>query len=168
MARQRKRGTASGSLMLAFSPLPLAFMVSQSTETGPGTALFLLFAAFLVACWGTWDHRRRAHNARGTNPRSTNPRSTTALGVLIPKPSRTIPQDVKIAVAVRDQGCCQHCGTSTGPMHYDHVIPYSMGGDNSVENIQLLCRRCNGAKSNSTSASVIHELRLCRILGSSR
>jgi len=64
------------------------------------------------------------------------------------KRSRSIPQDVKIAVAVRDEGLCQHCGTSTGPMQYDHVIPYSMGGDNSVENIQLLCRRCNGAKSN--------------------
>jgi HNH endonuclease len=62
--------------------------------------------------------------------------------------SRSIPQDVKIAVAVRDQGLCQHCGTSAGPMEYDHVIPYSMGGDNSVENIQLLCRRCNAAKSN--------------------
>jgi hypothetical protein len=62
--------------------------------------------------------------------------------------SRSIPQDVKIAVAVRDQGCCQHCGTFAGPMQYDHVIPYSMGGDNSVENIQLLCRRCNAAKSN--------------------
>jgi HNH endonuclease len=62
--------------------------------------------------------------------------------------SRSIPQDVKIAVAVRDEGLCQHCGTSTGPMQYDHVIPYSMGGDNSVENIQLLCRRCNAAKSN--------------------
>lgn len=32
------------------------------------------------------------------------------------KRSRSIPQDVKIAVAVRDQGCCQHCGTFTGPM----------------------------------------------------
>ena len=47
MARQRKRGTASGSLMLAFSLLPLVFMVSQSTETGvgPGTVLFMLFGA---------------------------------------------------------------------------------------------------------------------------
>jgi hypothetical protein len=64
------------------------------------------------------------------------------------KRTRSIPQDVKIAVAVRDQGLCQQCGTSSGPMQYDHVIPYSMGGDNSVENIQLLCRRCNAAKSN--------------------
>jgi hypothetical protein len=73
------------------------------------------------------------------------------LGVNAPaatKRSRSIPQDVKIAVAVRDEGLCQHCGTSAGPMQYDHVIPYSMGGDNSVENIQLLCRRCNAAKSN--------------------
>jgi hypothetical protein len=62
--------------------------------------------------------------------------------------SRSIPQDVKIAVAVRDEGLCQHCGTSAGPMQYDHVIPFSMGGDNSVENIQLLCHRCNRAKSN--------------------
>jgi hypothetical protein len=62
--------------------------------------------------------------------------------------SRSIPQDVKIAVAVRDEGLCQHCGTFAGPMQYDHVIPYSMGGDNSVENIQLLCHRCNRAKSN--------------------
>ena len=64
------------------------------------------------------------------------------------KSTRSIPQDVKIAVAVRDQGRCQHCGTSAGPMEYDHVIPYSAGRDNSVENIQLLCRRCNAAKSN--------------------
>jgi 5-methylcytosine-specific restriction endonuclease McrA len=53
-----------------------------------------------------------------------------------------------VAVAVRDQGRCQHCGTSAAPIEYDHVIPYSVGGDNSVENIQLLCRRCNAAKSN--------------------
>jgi len=131
--------------MLAFSPLPLAFMVSQSTEVGAETVgfLFLLFGA--LAVWlAMWDRRQRAHH----DARGTNPQSIAELDLRIPIGSRTIPQDVKIAVAVRDQGCCQHCGTSTGPMHYDHVIPYSMGGDNSVENIQLLCRRCNGAKSN--------------------
>ena len=138
MARQRKRGTASGNLMLAFSPLPLAFMVSQSTELGPGTLLFMLFAALVVR----WAHRRRAQNARRTNPQSI-----TELGLRIPIGSRTIPQDVKIAVSVRDGGKCQRCG-STKDLQYDHVIPYSMGGDNSVENIQLLCRRCNAAKSN--------------------
>lgn len=138
MARQRKRGTASGSLMLAFSPLSLTFMVSQSTEASPWTVLFMLFAALVVR----WAYRQRAHNARRTNPQSI-----TELGLRIPIGSRTIPQDVKIAVSVRDGGKCQRCG-STKDLQYDHVIPYSMGGDNSVDNIQLLCRGCNRAKSN--------------------
>jgi 5-methylcytosine-specific restriction endonuclease McrA len=138
MARQRKRGTASGSLMLAFSPLPLAFVVSQSTEVSLGTVLIMLFAALFVR----WAHRQRGHNARRTNPQSI-----TELGLRIPIGSRTIPQDVKIAVSVRDGGKCQRCG-SAKDLQYDHVIPYSMGGDSSVENIQLLCRRCNAAKSN--------------------
>lgn len=28
----------------------------------------------------------------------------------------------------------------------DHVIPLSRGGRDSVENYQVLCRRCNGSK----------------------
>jgi 5-methylcytosine-specific restriction endonuclease McrA len=91
-------------------------------------------------------------DSRGARSPALGPRNCGGVfGVDAPaatKRSRSIPQDVKIAVAVRDQGLCQHCGTSAGPMQYDHVIPYSMGGDNSVENIQLLCRRCNAAKSN--------------------
>lgn len=59
--------------------------------------------------------------------------------------SRVIPQDVKIAVSVRDQGRCRQCG-STQDLHYDHVIPWSKGGANTVSNIQLLCGRCNRRK----------------------
>ena len=59
--------------------------------------------------------------------------------------SRSIPQDVKIAVSVRDQGMCVQCG-STQDLHYDHKIPWSRGGTNTVNNIQLLCGRCNRIK----------------------
>jgi hypothetical protein len=59
--------------------------------------------------------------------------------------TRVIAQDVKIAVAVRDQGRCRQCG-SNQDLHYDHVIPWSKGGANSVNNIQLLCGPCNRAK----------------------
>ena len=59
--------------------------------------------------------------------------------------SRTIPQDVKIAVSARDQGRCVQCG-STQELHYDHKIPWSRGGSNTVNNIQLLCGRCNRIK----------------------
>jgi hypothetical protein len=59
--------------------------------------------------------------------------------------SRVIPQDVKIAVSVRDQGKCVQCG-STHDLHYDHKVPWSRGGTNTVNNIQLLCGPCNRRK----------------------
>jgi hypothetical protein len=60
--------------------------------------------------------------------------------------TRTIPQDVKVAVAARDGGRCRQCG-SAEDIHFDHVIPWSRGGANTVNNIQLLCGTCNRAKS---------------------
>ena len=56
-----------------------------------------------------------------------------------------IPQDVKIQVSVRDQGRCVQCG-SAEDLHYDHKIPWSKGGANTVNNIQLLCGTCNRRK----------------------
>ncbi|MHC4883365.1 MAG: HNH endonuclease, partial [Planctomycetota bacterium] len=59
--------------------------------------------------------------------------------------SRHIPDDVKVEVWQRDQGKCVKCGASEY-LEYDHIIPFSKGGANSVNNIQLLCRKCNLAK----------------------
>jgi HNH endonuclease len=59
--------------------------------------------------------------------------------------SRDIPQDVKIKVSARDQGKCVQCA-STDDLHFDHKIPWSRGGANTVNNIQLLCGRCNRHK----------------------
>jgi hypothetical protein len=59
---------------------------------------------------------------------------------------RSVPQDIKIAVSVRDGGRCRQCG-STHQLHFDHVIPVSRGGANTAANIQLLCGSCNRAKS---------------------
>ena len=59
--------------------------------------------------------------------------------------TRSIPQDVKIAVAARDGGRCRQC-CSTTDLHFDHVIPWSKGGANTVANIQLLCGPCNRRK----------------------
>lgn len=59
--------------------------------------------------------------------------------------TRTIPQDVKIAVSARDGGRCRQCG-STADLHFDHVIPWSKGGANTITNIQILCGPCNRRK----------------------
>ncbi len=61
--------------------------------------------------------------------------------------SRVIPQHVKTAVWQRDGGRCVQCGEQTY-LEFDHVIPWSKGGASTVENLQVLCRRCNLTKSN--------------------
>ena len=58
--------------------------------------------------------------------------------------SRMIPQDVKVAVAARDQGRCQVCG-SRADIQFDHVIPF--GSPAAVANLRLLCGTCNRRKS---------------------
>lgn len=60
---------------------------------------------------------------------------------------RIIPSDIKEIVYVRDKGCCVTCGSKEN-IEFDHIIPFSKGGSNSVNNIQLLCLKCNRAKSN--------------------
>jgi len=54
-----------------------------------------------------------------------------------------IPEHVKATVFQRDGGRCRQCGYVGKYIEYDHVIPRSKGGQNTVENIQLLCRECN-------------------------
>lgn len=59
----------------------------------------------------------------------------------------SIPTEVKIAVWQRDKERCVSCYNNTN-LEFDHIIPVSKGGANSIKNIQLLCRNCNRTKSN--------------------
>lgn len=59
----------------------------------------------------------------------------------------SIPTDVKVMVWNRDRERCVNCSSNTN-LEFDHIIPISKGGANSVKNIQLLCRNCNRTKSN--------------------
>ena len=63
--------------------------------------------------------------------------------------SRHIPAEVKRAVWLRDLGRCAFVGTGgrrcaeRGFLEFHHVHPYAMGGEATVGNIQLRCRRHN-------------------------
>lgn len=45
----------------------------------------------------------------------------------------------------RDGEYCQRCGT-TETLSIDHVIALANGGSNELDNLQLLCNKCNSAK----------------------
>jgi hypothetical protein len=45
----------------------------------------------------------------------------------------------------RDGHRCRYCG-STERLEMDHIMPWSAGGKDTVDNLQTLCRGCNQAK----------------------
>lgn len=60
---------------------------------------------------------------------------------------------LRFKVLSRDRFTCQHCGASPAKsigveLHVDHVVPWSKGGETTLENLQTLCSRCNLGKSN--------------------
>lgn len=71
---------------------------------------------------------------------------TPPKGAIGERQTRHIPQAVKVAVSARDGGRCVECYSSED-LHFDHKVPWSRGGTNTLNNIQLLCGNCNRRKS---------------------
>lgn len=64
------------------------------------------------------------------------------------KPRReAIPRLIQREVWQRDGGRCVECNTRA-KLCFDHIVPFSLGGSNTLRNIQLLCEECNLSKSN--------------------
>lgn len=54
------------------------------------------------------------------------------------------------ALFARDGWRCQYCGTETGKLTLDHIVPRSRGGDSIWENVVTSCAPCNLRKGNRT------------------
>ena len=79
----------------------------------------------------------------------------------------------KRVVLVRDNFTCQACGSHPigenkhglevpliGELAVDHIRPYSKGGESTQDNLQTLCRKCNGKKGNKLEYAPQGELML--------
>lgn len=64
------------------------------------------------------------------------------------KRTRTIRGSVRKDVMLRDNYTCQYCG-SHDSLVLDHIFPFSRGGSNEADNLQVLCSSCNARKSDS-------------------
>jgi hypothetical protein len=71
---------------------------------------------------------------------------TAATGVMGTRRRReAISAAVRREVWNRDNGRCVDCG-SRDRLEYDHIIPISKGGSNTVRNLELRCESCNRKK----------------------
>lgn len=58
-----------------------------------------------------------------------------------------IPIEVRAFVMERDGHRCVFC-TATDDLTLDHIIPWSHGGPDTVDNLRVLCRPCNSRRGN--------------------
>jgi ATP-dependent helicase IRC3 len=58
-------------------------------------------------------------------------------------------EEVKAQVKRRDGNRCLACG-GTKYLHVDHIVAWHLGGSNQIDNLQTLCKVCNGWKKQRT------------------
>ena len=70
------------------------------------------------------------------------------------KTPRNVNLRTRFIVLSRDRFCCCLCGASPSKdpsiqLQVDHVVPWSLGGETIIDNLQTLCQKCNIGKSNT-------------------
>jgi 5-methylcytosine-specific restriction endonuclease McrA len=81
----------------------------------------------------------------------TNPDPIQGNKEIFKHKTKRIPNErLKVQVLMRDGNKCRLCGiTLTGEnIHFDHIFPWSKGGETVLDNLQILCAPHNLAKGN--------------------
>lgn len=69
----------------------------------------------------------------------------------VKKKRKKIKPGVRFDVLKRDNYTCQTCGATAqdgATLEIDHIRPFSKGGSDEIDNLQVLCRDCNIGKGN--------------------
>ena len=71
--------------------------------------------------------------------------------------ARSVSGSIRYDTLARAKGRCAACGIgrSEAAFHVDHIIPRSLGGETTPENLQALCSRCNLEKRNRDDTDFI-------------
>lgn len=59
--------------------------------------------------------------------------------------ARKIPKSTRDYILARDGYRCKYCSSNQN-LQIDHIYPFSKGGGNESNNLQVLCRNCNLSK----------------------
>ena len=62
----------------------------------------------------------------------------------------SVRKKMKKLVYERDKHECRYCG-SENHLQIDHIHPMARGGTNDLDNLQILCRKCNLRKSDKVN-----------------
>lgn len=75
------------------------------------------------------------------------------IATIIKHKTKREPSDrLKVQVLMRDGNRCRICGVECSGglhnIHFDHIKPWSKGGETTLDNLQVLCSHCNEALGN--------------------
>ncbi|MNL29186.1 HNH endonuclease [compost metagenome] len=102
-------------------------------------------------------HKKKKLGLLEKSPRQSNAPLPSAEDVKIEKQRKAIPTTVQRQIWKRANACCEYLDTklkarctSKFALETDHIISLALGGSNTVENLQLLCRSHNSRRAIKT------------------
>ena len=119
-------------------------------ETEPIWMTLVFLVIFFLACffyyWPKELEKRRKEDQAYANRKGITIEKLYELKRK--RAGRRISKSTREYILKRDNYECQYCGSQT-KLEIDHIFPYSRGGGNEPENLQVLCKSCNLAKGDS-------------------
>ena len=113
-----------------------------------------------ISKFGSWIKALEAFiefiNSNANNEKELSPKENSLQNdskkevVLKHKTKRNPSERLKVQVLMRDGNKCKLCGITVvgNDIHFDHIFPWSKGGETTLENLQILCKAHNLAKGN--------------------
>jgi HNH endonuclease/Homing endonuclease associated repeat len=121
--------------------------------------------------WGGWraalgSFVEQVNKTEGDNLLETvDKKSPSSPAISVERPSvtsmpRSMSLSLRYKVLQRDRFLCKICGRSPAKdlgveLHIDHIIPWSKGGQNILENLRVLCFDCNLGKGDKIEIGTI-------------